>query len=124
MKKRNLVFGLMIGLIGIVLALGAQTFAKPCLHDRKLMTWLTVEGGAVAVLAGIGMIKPGLISPFLAAIGGILAILTPGTLMKICADEVMRCQVYTKPTAVVTGALIVVLSLIWFGLELKHREHS
>ncbi|MCR4622816.1 MAG: DUF4418 family protein [Clostridiales bacterium] len=124
MKKRNIVFGLIIGLMCIVLALGVQTFAKPCVHDRKLMTLLTVEGGAVAVLAGIGMIRPGLKSPFLAAIGGILAILTPGTLMKICADEMMRCQVYTRPTAVVTGALIVALSLVWFGLELKHREHT
>ncbi len=122
MKKSNCVFGLMIGVIGIALAVGVQTFARPCQHDKELITAITITGGALAVLAGLGIIVPNRIISFLSAAGGVAVILIPGTFVRICADGRMRCQMYTKPTAIVTGVLIAVLSLIWFIQIWKNRK--
>ncbi len=124
MKKRDYVLGLAIGVLALALAMGAQTFAKPCAHDRKLITFLTVEGGAAAVLAGLCIIKPNLILTALTEISGLIIILTPGVLVKLCTAETMRCQMITKPTAIVAGVLIAVLALVWLCLLLRDRKRA
>ena len=131
MKKRDIVFGLSIGLLGIILAVGAQTFASPCVHAdgsaamcAPVRTWLTVEGGIIAVLAGLSMIRPSAVTQGLAAIGGLLTILAPGVLVPICRSDMMACQRVTRPTALVIGALILVVSLWWLGLTLAAKKRE
>lgn len=119
-----MIFGLAIGILGLVLAIGAQTFAKPCDHDTALRTWLTVEGGLIAVLAGISMIKPNLVTQALSCLGGILTALTPGTLITICASEQMHCRMVTRPTALVIGIVVAVLACWWLALTAINQKRT
>ena len=131
MKKRDIAFGLTIGILGLVLAVGAQTFAAPCVHAdgsaamcAPVKTWLTVEGGLIAVLAGLSMIRPGALTRALAAAIGLLAVLTPGVLVPICGSDMMACRQVTRPTALVIGILILIAALWWLALTsaAKKRE--
>ncbi len=134
MNKRNMVFGLTLGVLALVLAVGAQTFAHPCEHAdgsaaacAAVKTWLTVEGGLIAVLAGIAMIRPHPAIQGLAAAGGLLAALTPGTLVSICKSDMMACRQVTRPTALVLGILIMIVAGGWMVLTMlakKRETHS
>ena len=131
MKKRDIAFGLIVGILGLVLAVGAQTFARPCVHAdgsaavcAPVKTWLTVEGGLIAVLSGLSMIRPNTVTQGIAAAGGLLAALTPGLLIPICKSDMMACRQVTRPTALVIGILVGIVSLWWLVLTLtaKRRE--
>ena len=123
MKKRDIVFGLTVGLLGLALAVGVRTFARPCVHAdgsiaacARAAAWLTAEGGLIAVLAGISVIRPNAVTQGLAAAGGLLAILTPGILVPICRADTMACRQVTRPTALVAGALVMITALWWLAL--------
>ena len=122
MKKGTIWFGLVIGLLGLTLAVGAQTFLKPCTHDETLAKWITAEGGLIAVFAGVGMLQPHWAAQALSALAGIITALTPGTLVKICASEQMRCRMITRPAAIVIGTITAALAIWWFILKLKSRK--
>ena len=120
MKKRDIVFGLVTGMLGIFLTVGVQTFARPCVHAdgsaamcTPVRTWLTGAGGAIAVLAGISMLRPNTVTRILAAAGGLLAILIPGILVPVCKADTMACRQVTQPFALVTGVLILIAALLW-----------
>ncbi len=124
MKKRELCFGLLTGILGLAVAVGAGTVAKPCPHDEALVRWLTVEGALAAVLAGISMLKPNWITQAITALDGICILLTPGTLVRICASEQMRCRMITRPVAIVSGVLIAVLAVWWLALSEKEKKQK
>lgn len=129
MKKREIIFGLIVGLLGILLAVGAQTFAQPCAHADGMgctqsKNWLTVIGGAIAVCAGVSVLKPNPVTQILAAVGGLAAILTPGVFVKLCMVETMPCQMYTRPFALVIGILIGLLSLCWLVADLTAKKRE
>lgn len=131
MKKRDMVFGLAVGLLGLLLAIGAQTFARPCVHTdgsaamcAPVSAYLTVEGGLIAVLAGIAMLRPHPVLQGLAGAVGLLSCLTPGTLIPLCRAEAMRCRQVTQPTALVLGVLILAAALGWLCLTLLQRKRE
>ena len=131
MKKRDIAFGLIVGILGLVLAVGAQTFARPCVHAdgsaavcAPVKTWMTAEGGLIAVLAGLSMIRPNAVTQGLAAAGGLMAVLTPGVLVPICRADAMACQRVTRPTALVIGILVGISSLWWLGLTLAAKKRE
>ena len=131
MKKRDIAFGLAVGILGLVLAVGAQTFARPCVHAdgsaalcAPVKTWLTAEGGLTAVLAWLSMIRPGAVTQGLAAAGGLLAALTPGVLVPVCRADTMACRRVTGPTALVIGVLIGIVSLWWLALTLTAKKRE
>ena len=131
MKKRDIIFGLIIGALGVVLAVGAQTFAHPCAHAdgsaamcAPTKTWLTVAGGLIAVLAGVSMLRPRPWAQSLTALGGLAAILVPGVLVPLCAASAMRCRAVTKPFALVTGVLVILLSAWQLALILAERRRE
>ena len=131
MKKRDIAFGLTVGALGLLLAVGAQTFARPCVHAdgsaaacAPVKTWLTVEGGLIAIMAGISVIRPNFLAQGFAAVGGLLAILTPGVLVPICKSDSMVCQRVTRPTALVCGILILAAALWWLGLTLAAKKRE
>ena len=131
MKKRDIILGLVTGFFGLILAVGAQTFARPCVHAdgsaamcAPLSSWLTAEGGIIAILAGLAMIRPHPLFQGLQAVGGLTGALMPGVLVKICASDAMRCRQVTRPTALALGVLILITALWWMILTLidKKRE--
>ena len=131
MERRSIIFGLTVGILGLVMAIGVQTFARPCSHPdgsaamcAPVKTWLTVEGGLIAVLAGISMIRPNLITQGLAAAGGLTVMLTPGTLVSICKYDTMACQQVTRPVALVLGILILVASASWMAVTLTAKKRE
>ena len=89
-----------------------------------MKTWLTVEGGLIAVMAGITVIRPSSLAQGFAAIGGLLAILTPGVLVRICKADSMACQKVTRPTALVCGILVLAAALWWLGLTLATKKRE
>ena len=131
MKKRDVVFGMISAVLGLLLAVGVQTFARPCVHAdgsaamcAPLSSWLTAEGGIIAIFAGLAMIRPHPLFQGLQAVGGLTGALTPGVLVKICASDAMRCRQVTRPTALALGVLILITALWWMILTLidKKRE--
>ena len=131
MTKRSVIFGLVVGLLGLALAIGAQSFARPCVHADgsaamcgPVKTWLTVEGGLIAVMAGLAILKPWPLFHAAAALGGLLAALTPGILVPICKSDTMRCQMVTRPTALVLGVLIILTAGCWFVLTVFSRKRE
>ena len=107
--------------LSAVLAVGSQTFLRPCVHEdgsasvcTPAGTLLLVFGVAAAVLslarlAGVGRGTRLLLSALTLA-AGVLIILTPGVLSPLCMMETMRCRMITKPAAQVAGTLIALLS--------------
>lgn len=131
MKKRDIVFGLAAGILGVVLAVGSQTFARPCVHAdgsaavcAPVKTWLTVEGGIIAILAGISMLRSNAVTTALAAVCGLLAVLTPGVLVPICRHDAMACRQMTQPVALVLGILILIAGCWWTALILYKRKQE
>ena len=131
MKKRNIVFGLTVGMLGLALAVGAQTFARPCAHAdgsaamcAPVKAWLTVEGGLIAVLAGFSMLRPNAVTQGLAAAGSLLTILTPGALVPVCRADTMACRRVTQPVAFVLGVLILIMALWWLVLTLRAKKRE
>ena len=129
MKKRDIIFGLITGILGLVLAVGVQTFAKPCVHAdgsaavcAPVKTWLTVEGGVIAALAGISMIRHNVWTQGLAAVTGILAVLTPGIMVPICKMDSMACRKVMQPAALVLGILIAVAAAWWAAVTLAAQR--
>lgn len=131
MNRKNTIFGLTVGILGLLLAIGAQTFARPCVHAdgasamcAPVKTWLTAEGGFIALLAGISMLRPHPVPQALAASGGLLAALTPGVLVPICKMDTMACRQVTRPTALVLGILILAASVIWMAVTLAAKKRE
>lgn len=124
MKKRDLLFGIVLAVIGTMLAIGVQTFLKPCPHDAALKTALTVLGALIAAFALVSMVRPNIVTEGLCVLSGIAALLTPGTLVGICASEQMRCRMVTKPGAIVAGVLAVLIALSWLAVTLKNKKRS
>ena len=131
MKKRDMIFGLVTGILGLVLAVGSQTFARPCVHAdgsaaicAPIQTWLTAEGGIIAVLAGISMLRGHAAGTFLTAACGLLAALTPGVLVPICKLDTMACRQVTQPTALVTGILTAAAGCWWTVLILREKKQE
>ncbi len=132
-RRRDFIPGMVTGLLGLLLAVGAQTFARPCVHAdgsaavcAGVRTWLTLEGGLIAVLAGISVIRPIPAVQAAAAVCGLLAALTPGVLVPICRHDTMACRQVTQPTALVLGILIMAVALCRtvMTLSAKKRGHD
>ena len=131
MNRRNIVFGMITGILGLLLAVGAQTFARPCVHAdgsaaacAGVRTWLTLEGGLIAVLAGISMIHPHQAVQAAAAVCGLLAALTPGVIVPICRHDTMACRQVTQPTALVLGILITAAALCRTAMTLAEKKRG
>ncbi|MBR4501459.1 MAG: DUF4418 family protein [Clostridia bacterium] len=129
MNKKDIAFGSAAAFLGIVLAVGAQTFAHPCVHAdgsaavcAPVKIWLTVMGGVITALAGVSFLRPHWVSPCLTAAAAILVILIPGCIVPVCRADTMRCRLVTCPTALVSGVLILAVSLWRLALTLNAKK--
>ena len=132
MKKIN-GWGIPVTLLAAVQAIGAKTFLKPCVHADGTAaacagagTWLLALGAATAVIGAVllfaGGRKAEALLSGLALAGGLLIMLTPGTLTPICSMSAMRCRLVTRPAALVLGALIALCALVSLALSLRKRK--
>ena len=134
MKKIN-PWGAVTAALGLVTAVGARTFLRPCAHEDgsvsacagagEWLLWLGILTVAAGVLLALASGKSARVVLSAAAVGlGILTLLAPGTLTPICAMASMRCRMVTRPGALVLGVLTAAcgaVSLIT-GLTAKRKK--
>ncbi|MBQ8073657.1 MAG: DUF4418 family protein [Clostridia bacterium] len=117
MKKIH-VSGIVLTVLAAVQAIGARTFLHPCVHEDGSLAACAGAGdwlfglGLAGILLGLGLtllpvrgIRLALCAAALA--WGVCTLLAPGTLSPICMMPSMRCQMVTRPGALVLGVLIL-----------------
>ncbi|MBO4291995.1 MAG: DUF4418 family protein [Lachnospiraceae bacterium] len=137
MKKIKLT-SVILTLLGVLLAVGVITFFSACPVGEKAMichyAQQAVLGigiveallGLVHLLVNQAQIRVGLDVGIL--LDGILAVLVPGTLIRLCKMESMRCQAIMKPAVWIVGGLLVLTAAADILLNLrqsgkKEKEH-
>ncbi len=131
MKKTNLIFAILLILLGTLTAIAPFTFAHVCERGEKIMKcfWTArIElflGIAIAVLAIIklfsnnNLLQLGINAGIF--LNSIAVILVPTVLIGVCGMNKMHCVAVTKPTLIVFGILILTLTLIQSILLWKKR---
>ena len=117
--------------LGLLLAAGVRTFLGPCSHADgseamcagagRLLFWLGIALGLTGC-AGIwarGRLRPAAAGVLLVLSAAV--ILAPGTLKPLCAMAEMRCNLVTRPAALVAGVLSGILSLALLIGSLRKR---
>ncbi len=131
MKKVNVVFFLLILILGALTAIAPYSFAHVCEAGEKVMKchWT----GRIELFLGISVAVLGLLKLIsadakyqLGLNAGILlnalgVILTPTLLIGVCGMKSMHCASVSKPTLIVFGILILVITLIQSLIEWKKK---
>lgn len=131
MKKVNVVFSLFILVLGALTAIAPYSFAHVCDAGEKVMKchWT----GRIELFLGISVAVLGLLKLIsadakyqLGLNAGILlnalgVILTPTVLIGVCGMKSMHCASVSKPTLIVFGILILVITLIQSLIEWKKK---
>lgn len=131
MKKVNVVFLLLILVLGALTAIAPYSFAHVCEAGEKVMKchWT----GRIELFLGISIAVLGLLKLIsadakyqLGLNAGILlnalgVILTPTVLIGVCGMKSMHCASVSKPTLIVFGILILVITLIQSLIEWKKK---
>ena len=131
MKKVNVIFSLLILVLGALTAIASYSFAHVCEVGEKVMKchWT----GRIELFLGISIAVLGLLKLIsadakyqLGLNAGILVnalgvILTPTVLIGVCGMKSMHCVTVAKPTLIVFGILILVISLIQSFIEWKKK---
>ena len=131
MKKVNVVFLLLILVLGALTAIAPYSFAHVCEAGEKVMKchWT----GRIELFLGISVAVLGLLKLIsadakyqLGLNAGILlnalgVILTPTLLIGVCGMKSMHCASVSKPTLIVFGILILVITLIQSLIEWKKK---
>ena len=131
MKKVNVIFSLLILVLGALTAIAPYSFAHVCEVGEKVMKchWT----GRIELFLGISIAVLGLLKLIsadakyqLGLNAGILVnalgvILTPTVLIGVCGMKSMHCVTVSKPTLIVFGILILVTSLIQSFIEWKKK---
>lgn len=131
MKKVNVIFSLLILVLGALTAIAPYSFAHVCEVGEKVMKchWT----GRIELFLGISIAVLGLLKLIsadakyqLGLNAGILVnalgvILTPTVLIGVCGMKSMHCVTVAKPTLNVFGILILVTSLIQSFIEWKKK---
>ena len=131
MKKVNVIFSLLILVLGALTAIAPYSFAHVCEVGEKVMKchWT----GRIELFLGISIAVLGLLKLIsadakyqLGLNAGILVnalgvILTPTVLIGVCGMKSLHCVTVAKPTLIVFGILILVTSLIQSFIEWKKK---
>ncbi len=133
-RKTENVLGVIAGVLGLLMAVGVKTFLHPCVHEDGTAAacaeagWWIFRLGIALGLGGFGMIRAkGNLRVAWAAALLILSvgmILAPGVLWPVCAMAEMRCNLVTRPAALVSGVLCAALSLAALSGALKKRKET
>ena len=131
MKKVNVIFSLLILVLGALTAIAPYSFAHVCEVGEKVMKchWT----GRIELFLGISIAVLGLLKLISAdakyqlglntgiLVNALGVILTPTVLIGVCGMKSMHCVTVAKPTLIVFGILILVTSLIQSFIEWKKK---
>ena len=129
--KKNVVFALIIFVLGVLVALAPYSFAKVCEVGEKVMKchWTArIEfflGIAIAALALLKFVSSnakfqlGLNAGI--AVNALGVILAPTVLIGVCAMSKMHCHSVTRPVWLVFGILLLVAVSLQTVLLWKKR---
>ena len=121
---------LLLLLLSLVIAVGSQTFLGPCVHEDGsfgVCHWagrmLTAVGVLQAVLALLALALPGERRGLLlaSALTAFVGLLTPGTIISICAMDTMRCRMVMRPAMLVLCGLSLVAALAGWLVERRKK---
>lgn len=121
---------LLLLLLSLVIAVGSQTFLGPCVHEDGSFGachWagrmLTAVGVLQAVLALLALALPGERRGLLlaSALTAVVGLLTPGTIISICAMDTMRCRMVMRPAMLVLCGLSLVAALAGWLVERRKK---
>jgi len=110
--------------LSILFAAGVQTVFRACaakedgtwMHCHEVQQILFLAGIVMAVLCAAELIirnrAAGILLDAVRFILALSAVLLPGTVMKMCMMNTMRCYAVMQPFARIMGVLIAVLSLM------------
>ncbi|MBR1559532.1 MAG: DUF4418 family protein [Clostridia bacterium] len=127
--KKSLIPAVIVLVLALVAAIGSQGFLGPCVHEDGSFGACHWAGRAelgvgllLAALALLGiLVKTARRGLYLAMLPtALLGILTPGTLISLCAMDTMRCRALMRPAMTILFALSLVAALI--GLLLSRGE--
>ncbi len=134
MKKIN-PWGVGTAALGLITAVGAGTFLRPCVHADgsasvcagagAWLLWLGILTAAAGILTAVLPGRTVRAGTGAAAAGvGVLILLAPGTLTPLCTMASMRCRMVTRPGALVLGVLIAVCGAVSLvtGLNMKRKK--
>lgn len=123
MNKRGLLQWILVA-APAVLAIGVMTVFRACsakedgtwMHCYEVQTALAITGVILTLISVAALLISSAGVCILLRLAGIaaavIAVLLPGTLMKMCMMDTMRCYAVMRPFAWIMGALIALLSLL------------
>ena len=130
MKKSVLPAGILL-VISLAAAIGSQTFLSPCVHEDGSFGachWagqaLTGLGCVLAVLAVLALtVRRARFGVYLSAMPlCALGILTPGTLIRLCAMSTMRCRMVMQPAQIILFSAGLLCALAGAVLSAEKRS--
>ena len=131
-------FSILITLLGVFLAVGSRTLFPACdaKEDGSYMAchWAELAVSAVGVVIAVqGLLAvcirdrraQGAVFASVAPTA-LLACLLPGVVISICSMSGMQCRTVLRPWVILTGAVILVFSLLGAltGLKRKHSDED
>lgn len=108
--------------ISMLLLIGVLTFAGPCIHEDGSGAACHAAWHAVIAAAAVGVVasfaalllrapKPAGLASLAAAVAGLFAAASPGTLFGLCMMQTMRCWTAMRPFALVCGGALLLCGL-------------
>lgn len=122
MKK--IIAGVLLIIAGLVTAIGPYTFLHVCSEEGMasmggmeakclgIPLVALITGIVTAVIGLIIVIKANIILSLLGVVAGVVTIGIPTFIIGVCEEAHMHCHMVTRPALIVTGAIVIVVSLI------------
>ena len=129
--KKQIIPAVIILVLAIVIAVGAQSFLSPCVHEDGTFGachWagqtVTALGLMLGVMAALGLCiraaRPGLYLGSAAA--SLLGILTPGVIIDLCRMSTMRCRMVMQPAMIILFSAALLCALLGALFTLKGKS--
>ena len=130
-KQRPLAVAALVA--AVLLVIGTLTFAGPCIHEDGSAaachpaSHAIVAAGVAGIIASLAALlvrspKPAGCIALVAAVAGLFAAASPGTLFGLCMMQTMRCWVAMRPFALVCGGALFLCGLIAAIALFRARE--
>ena len=132
-KSGSKAFGIVSAVVSVLVIVGVLTFAGPCVHDDGTAAMCAGAGqgilwaGVIALLASLaGLLMRGkalkAVFGAVTAVLGVAIALMPGVIMQLCMMETMHCQAVMKPTAMLLGIVLAVVSVVGIVMAVRGQK--
>ena len=129
--KKSVIPAIAIFVLALIAAIGSQSFLDACVHEdggfgpcHWASRAMLGQGALLALLAALTMVmkreRAGLYLAMLPA--SLLGMLTPGTLIAICAMDTMRCRMLMRPAMLILFGLALVAALVGWLMARKGEK--